>query len=441
MPRFTALPQACIALRDLLVSSQPSLLHEQLDQFTMPDSPPSKKLSIPSWQKEAAPAAKKAQKTSSSDDDSPPSNRSTAIDQANRFLQDESIKDEPIERKVAFLQSKGLKDDEIEAALGQGQDQSPTADHKSGEEREEPGTSQLRHQTQYSLADPSLSQESEHKTTTKAMDQEASSSARERPIITYPEFLAQAHKPTPLVTSKRLLYTLYIASGTAATVYGASKFILSPMFDTLTSARQELGSVAQSRLSELNKKLEGMVSEIPPDLGNYKDHRKVGEGEEDATETGSVTSDPTELFHRDIGTQTTPNLSQRPSRSTSDSGGSEAVLPNSQRVVEGHVGRLETIRSHMSEFLSTENALAESDDAIRDRVSELQTYLDGLTYQHASYSSSGPYGPDDLSRGKSSSVEEEAIAKVKAEIRGVKGVLLSARNFPSTQSRSAVAGR
>lgn len=40
------------------------------------------------------------------------------LEEASRFLEDPTIRDAPLEKKVAFLESKGVKADEIETLLG-----------------------------------------------------------------------------------------------------------------------------------------------------------------------------------------------------------------------------------------------------------------------------------------------------------------------------------
>jgi hypothetical protein len=47
-----------------------------------------------------------------------PSQSSELLEQASRFLEDETIRDAPREKKVAFLQSKGVSTEDIEALLG-----------------------------------------------------------------------------------------------------------------------------------------------------------------------------------------------------------------------------------------------------------------------------------------------------------------------------------
>lgn len=53
------------------------------------------------------------------DKEEQPSESSELLDQASRFLEDDTIRDAPREKKVAFLQSKGVSPEDIETLLGQ----------------------------------------------------------------------------------------------------------------------------------------------------------------------------------------------------------------------------------------------------------------------------------------------------------------------------------
>ncbi|KAI9871145.1 MAG: hypothetical protein M1830_003264, partial [Pleopsidium flavum] len=70
----------------------------------------------------------------------------------------------------------------------------------------------------------------------------------------------------------------------------------------------------------------------------------------------------------------------------------------------------------------------------------LQTYLDGLAYSSPSYVNSSAYGTYSGVGGSTGNtiVGDDGIAQMKAEIRAVKGVLLSARNFPGSAGRGGV---
>ncbi len=253
------------------------------------------------------------------------------------------------------------------------------------------------------------------------------------PIITYPEFLLHSQKPPPLITAHRLLTTFYIASGVAATIYGANKYLVTPMLDSLSTARHSLFETASSNLSTLNTKLESVVSVIPdPHSSSHpsKDHTQSGvDNDNDAS---STTSDPTELFHRDTGTQTTPQLSRSPS-STPSLAPPDLETATASTTLNGHLSRLSIIHSHLSELLADNTNQSESEEQIADRLTELQMYLDGLAYGSSTYVNgygAGATNPADANG--------DEIARVKAEIRGVKGVLLSARNFPGGGGRVRV---
>ena len=258
----------------------------------------------------------------------------------------------------------------------------------------------------------------------------------EPPIITYPEFLFEPTKPPPLVTMQSVLYTLYGAAGLGASIYGASEYIVKPMLATLTSARQELAETAQENLQKLNDKLEETVSVIPPHLKARKDSL-----DEEDEESDSVTSDPTELFHRDMGTQTTPDVSSSTLLSATKEGEEKAVDAPSI-AVSNHMSRLESIQSQLKEVDGLEKESSTLDDNLRSKMSDLHHYLDGLIYAAPTYTAAGGsfglYGNTTSSGtdGSSSGVrkaEDEAIASFKADIRGVKGALLSARNFPASR--------
>ncbi|KAK2834835.1 hypothetical protein FQN49_006866, partial [Arthroderma sp. PD_2] len=249
------------------------------------------------------------------------------------------------------------------------------------------------------------------------------------PIITYPEFLLQQSKP-PLITFQNFLYTVYGAAGLAASIYGASEYLAKPMLASLNGARHEFSETVQGNLKSLNEKLEGSVSSIPPTASRPK-HTIEAEGEDD---NESITSDPTELFHRDIATQTTVDLdTATPSQKAV---GTEVKSGSAtQKAIDDHFTRLQSISSQLSSVVIAEKYSDSTQNCARDRLSELHTYLDSLTYSSPSYLSSSLYGgyddSADVKKASASGGEDEAIAAFKSEVRSVKGTLLSARNFPS----------
>ncbi|KAG9563739.1 hypothetical protein KCU97_g17158, partial [Aureobasidium melanogenum] len=161
------------------------------------------------------------------------------------------------------------------------------------------------------------------------------------PIITYPEFLVQPQKPPPLVTVSRLINATYIAGALTASAYALSKYIIAPMADNLNEARHDLFEHTGNHVTGFNDKLTKLVSTVPssakslpPTPADFADF-----------DTDSITSDPTELFHRDVGTQTSPSLSRR----TSLSSDTEVVKPDTVPLKQAN--RLDMLKSHLSELL------------------------------------------------------------------------------------------
>lgn len=223
----------------------------------------------------------------------------------------------------------------------------------------------------------------------------------------------------------RVLTSLYLATGTFATIYGTSTYILEPMLHNLTSARHSLFSTTNTNIETLNKKLEGAVSKVPP-LSSRREEEPEnddeGDEEEDADSTISV--DGARFFQRSAGTQTSP---RRLSRSSSSSIIIAADPPTAaaeaqQSPAQEHTSALSGLHGKLSDLLPTTNG--EPRNPLRDSIGELRAYLEKLPYAN-----SGQLGGGKKVGRKGEAVD--AVAKVKAEIRGVKGVLLSARNFPS----------
>lgn len=235
------------------------------------------------------------------------------------------------------------------------------------------------------------------------------------PIITYPEFLLHTQKPPPLITINRLLTSLYVISGAAATVYGASNYIANPMIESLTSARHSFFETVSSNLEALAKKLEQFVSIDPNTSGSGANHLQI-------SDNSSVYSDSPELFYRSTATQTSPDLIR--SLSSTSSQASNLVSP----LADQHL-RLQTLHTQLADLLASNETQKDSAQLMKLHVNNFQGYLDSLAYSNLMGQPSLP--------GESS--KEDAVSKVKAEIRGVKGALLSARNFPSgvgTRGRS-----
>uniref|UniRef100_A0A8H7KCR0 Peroxisomal membrane protein PEX14 n=1 Tax=Bionectria ochroleuca TaxID=29856 RepID=A0A8H7KCR0_BIOOC len=196
---------------------------------------------------------------------------------ARRFLDDEKIKTSPRESKIAFLRGKGIDEADIKELLGEVEFSQPLASAA-----DEPSTSAPIHSSSESVL-----------------------SNRDRaPIVTYPEFLTpKAESSPPLLTRNRLVIILQLFAFISTLVVGSSRFILRPMLDRLTDSRIDLYTSTSKALAPLLSKLEKSVSQVPPRIKTRND-----------SDQDSDSDDPSEMFHHDVGTQTsTPlPLSRRP---------------------------------------------------------------------------------------------------------------------------------
>lgn len=414
-----------------------------------------KEPSIPAWQQanntESTSSASETPSQSSDDNDT--TSRSALLEQAAKFLEDDSIKNEATGRKIAFLESKGLQGDEIESLLGVSRNveasgdndttASTSADNSDNKKPSNIGNASISSALQESQAlTPSTSSPPSLAPSSSSSPSTTQSSPRDvPPIITYPEFLTKQPKPPPLVSVNSIIYTLYGALGLGASMYGASEYLVKPMIANLTSARHDFAQNTKQNLRKLNEKLEQNVSVIPPELAT-----RAGRGSEDFDrddDLDSITSDPAELFHRDIGTQTTPQDVAIPA--SEDKPAEEKPSPN--KTVTNHISRLENINSQLREVASTEEESTTQDDNLRSSLRDMHYYLDGLIYSNPTYStgygswSSSSDSTNSSAMGVAKS-EEDAISGFRSEIRGVKGALLSAKNFPTSRGRvGSIAGR
>ena len=190
------------------------------------------------------------------------------------------------------------------------------------------------------------------------------------------------------------------------------------MVSNLTTARHSLFESSRANICALNLKLEGAVSKIPDVIPLSA--KKLENDIDTAESIGSNDDDDNDgarFFNRSAGTQTSPRLS----RLNSPSSSSSSSLDTDERVfppVEDHMSGLLGLRDQLSDLLPTD---AEVTNALGDSVGELRAYLEKLPYANSIH----------LGGKTGKNGEMDAVANVKAEIRGVKGVLLSARNFPS----------
>jgi hypothetical protein len=350
---------------------------------------------------------------------------SSLLDQARKFLEDPNIRNAPRDRKIVFLQGKGVEAEHIEELLGATEVESSSDLDKEGERLWGKVSLQSSLMANLRLTCTNITQSSLQPAT--QAPPAATKSRDIAPIVTYPEFLTQPTGTPPLITTRRLINTAYISGGLVATMYGVARYIVAPMTQNLAESRRDYATHTAGKLEELNGRLKDVVSADPAD----KVKPSVFDVVDDVSEADS---DPTELFHRDYGTQTTPSLSRRPSISSS---------ANAEKtVISGHEDRLKIMISHLKELQANQGNFKSSSDALRKEASELTNYLVDLDYQNQYYPGQGGFfGGSYLPKpkdGKDDYVDQ--ITAFKSDIRAVKGVLLSARNFPAGGPRTAGVG-
>ena len=132
-----------------------------------------------------------------------------------------------------------------------------------------------------------------------------------RPIITYPEFLTRREgrdtAARTLLTTQRLLNTLYISLSAYAMLYAGTEYLIKPMVEQLTEARHELHRHADAKLQRLNRKLEGIISILPPGISK----QEIPQANTDTD------NDVTACFHQNAATQTGSSLENLPSIASS----------------------------------------------------------------------------------------------------------------------------
>lgn len=175
------------------------------------------------------------------------------------------------------------------------------------------------------------------------------------------------------------------------------------MLESLHEARHSLFQTANDNLNSLNEKLEDTVSVIPASALSPSSVAADSDMESD-------TSDPTELFHRDVGIQTSTPSSPSPP--------AESLDP-----IDAQAGRLASIRTHLSTLLDVNTTTQASNEDLSLSITSLQRYCDDLRFGRKGGLGATAYGIG-------ATTQEDQVEAVKREIRGVKGVLLSAKSFP-----------
>ncbi|KAI1766874.1 hypothetical protein GGR53DRAFT_484700 [Hypoxylon sp. FL1150] len=371
------------------------------------------------------------------------------IEKARKFLRDEKVKNSSVEKVTQFLEGQGLDKDQIQKLLLEEFEQdvqsatpppttaTTTNESSSKEERSEP------EQEQAVVAKENKDVEASPSTAS------SSTNNNSPPIITYPEFLTTSPRPPPLLTPTRLANILAVSGSIWTALYGISRCVVNPMAETLHESRTEYYSHVSTKLGQLVEKLEDVVSEVP-----YKNGRPLikssASKHDDVDEVESTFSDPTELFHRDVGTQTSPRLQPEDSSRPNTSGGRSDTSNsnnnnnnNNTKPVDAQVRRVAALRASVRELgdMQARRAANSADlnaevRAIRDEVDKLGTppsMTAMMMNEYASSSSSSSWlGPAGYGRAPE---PDDEVKKAKDAIRSVKGMFLSTRSFPTAVVR------
>jgi hypothetical protein len=224
----------------------------------------------------------------------------------------------------------------------------------------------------------------------------------------------QAEKPPPLVTKTLLLNTAYATAGIYATLYALSKYIITPMQAQLSDARHDLLTHSTNQLDAFNSKLGGIVS--TPPVGSRPGTALKQRDEDEESES----SDPTELFHRDFGTQTSPPVSRRNSLSSPTA---DATTPTDHASAT-----LARLTSSLRDLNTSSESKAEQDDT-SNQLSQLVTSLNEMAYTSSSYykygGGSGAYG-----WASGEKAQDDEIERLVKDVKALKGRFLGVRNFP-----------
>lgn len=399
---------------------------------------------IPAWQQQAEAKVDPTATDASKSDDDDVNNTSeqvaeeATIEQARQFLNDENVRDHSIEKKTEFLKSKGFSAEQIRVLLGE------TEQASEVQKAEPEGPQETSAPTSASAPSPPQHQEAAPPTASSPTTI-TEPRADVPPIITYPEFLTTSPKPPPLITPSRLLNILAVSSSAWTLLYGGARYIINPMVNNLNDARSEYYQHVGEKLGEFVERLEGVVSEVP-----YKDKdgkvillkSRGGEDNQRDEDAESTVSDPTELFHRDFGTQTTPpSSSSTPPSSLLESGtrSPTAATTENESIIDRQASRLKAIRAHVADLndmyarrSAVTAELSASVRAIRDDVDNLALPPAGaFAYSTSDYLGGG--GGGGSTRGPNGSDEE--FRRTKDAIRSVKGMFLSTRSFPGVTAR------
>ncbi|KAI8958414.1 peroxisomal membrane anchor protein conserved region-domain-containing protein [Daldinia sp. FL1419] len=336
------------------------------------------------------------------------------LDQVRKFLKDETVQNSSVEKKREFLKGKGLDDTQIQQLLDEVEQDAPASPASPASPVSRPPTpSEPKEETTNEKEVVEESREAE-----KALEAAPPApTITPAPIITYPEFLTAAPKPEPLITPSRLANILTISGSIWALLYGTARFGINPMVNDLNDARAEYYAHVGSKLEKLVEKLEDTASEVPYHNGKPLRSR-IDEGA--YADDESTVSDPTELFHRDVGTQTSPVMLNQGFNSSTSS--------LADKPIDSQLRRLTALRASLREMNDMHVRHAEGAANLNSLLREVRDEVDKVGLPPLMDYSYGGLG---LGYGRAADPNDE-VKKTKDAIRSVKGIFLSSRSFPTT---------
>ncbi|KAK3343852.1 peroxisomal membrane anchor protein conserved region-domain-containing protein [Lasiosphaeria hispida] len=363
----------------------------------MSDAEENPKSDVPTWQKTQAPAPESVTESSQSP--------VATLEQARKFVWDPAVQTATKERKSEFLRTKGVSQADIDELLKDDALEPQAEPHAAvTQDKPVPPASELKARSESPLVPRTLEKKDDRP-----------------PIITYPEFLTKPTRPPPLMTATGFFNTLYAFGGFATLLYGTSKFVLEPMVASLTEARISLHDTAKEDLVKLVDKLEGLVSEIPPHKAALTAHTNEGDYH-DEDDAKSSYEDPTELFHRDIGVQT--SLPSTPLRATT---------PEPEPPEPASTQQARRVAELVASVRAISDGLVAQSEAYGDvRESVVGVFRDELDVLSSARSGANDFGYPSYGNVGGRNEPDDEIKKARDNIRRVKGVLLSTRSFPAS---------
>ncbi|PHH52327.1 hypothetical protein CFIMG_006025RA [Ceratocystis fimbriata CBS 114723] len=356
----------------------------------------------------------------------------TLLETARRFLNSDLVKDATQERKTEFLRSKGLNEEQINLLLAGDTAIEALPDNKPSEEHAAEievmaESKAVRQPESESSSDATIdsTEECEQSVT------EDTQPSYTNPIVTYPEFFTSPPQREPLLSTRTLLNTLYAFTGLSVLVCGTSKYTVQPMIAATTDARTDLHKTASRNLDDLVRLLEKSVSHVPEGASSTTTVALAGD-------TMSDVDDPAELFSRDMGTQTSTPVGHSPATASTVAGsnnmiglglesGSSTALVSLEPVIQTQLKKIARV-SDMSEDLAE---LGDQETGIaRDLWQEMTDFEQRIENMQSSLddNSLGIRGHYGYTVGVKKQNDEMQSAR--DNIRKLKGILLSSRNFP-----------